>query len=172
MPEDNNSSTPPPGSGLKAGQGPLRRISQIQVSPASDPEAARLLLQGKEPNRRYWVRLNVSPLGWVALVEQSEGGFTSALGDVLDLSGGGCVMRLSSVPDDILNGQREVTVSIRPGPDQIVTCSGDVLGWQQTDNGVELRIAFHSADADVQKQLNDVAYSARLRLLQIEHGHQ
>ena len=172
MPDDTDNPTPPPDGGTKISQSPLRRISQIQVSPASDPEAARLLLKPEAPNRRYWVRLNVSPLGWVALVEQSEGGFTSTLGDVLDLSGGGCVMLLSSVPDDILDGQREVTVSIRPGPDQIVTCSGDVLGWQQTDNGVELRIAFHSTDAAVQKQLNDVAYTARLRLLQIEHGNQ
>jgi hypothetical protein len=47
-----------------------------------------------------------------------------------------------------------------------------VLDWQQTPDGVQVRIAFDSSDPEVQRQLAAVAYAARVRLLQISHGEE
>src|SRR5690242_4940736 len=151
---------------------PLRRINQQRQVSGAEAQERAAALAAQTSNRRYWVRLNVSPLGWVALVEQSQTGATSALGDVLDLGGGGCVMMLSSAPMDLLGEHREVTISVRPSPDQLVTCVGQVLDWQQTPDGVQVRIAFDSSDPEVQRQLAAVAYAARVRLLQISHGEE
>jgi hypothetical protein len=135
----------------------------VQRDSASQGEPAG----GEQPNRRYWVRLNVSPLGWVALLESGESRGTSALGDVLDLSGGGCVMLLFNVPADLLVKGRIISVALRPGPDRLVTCDGTVLGWTETDHGVQVRIAFTSPEPEVRQQIAAIALEARVRLLQI-----
>src|SRR5437660_932304 len=96
MSDDPDDSSTSAGRAADHGPSPLRRISQMPPATSADVEERRSLLEAKTANRRYWVRLNVSPLGWVALVEHSETGATSTLGDVLDLGGGGCVMLLSS----------------------------------------------------------------------------
>jgi hypothetical protein len=151
---------------------PLHRINRPRETDDADARDRIMARAAQAGNRRYWVRLNVSPLGWVALVEQSQTGATSALGDVLDLEGGGCVVVLSSAPTDLLGEHREVTISVRPSPDQQVTCVGQVLDWKETPSGIQVRIGFDSSDPEVQKQLSAVANATRGRLLQISHGEE
>ncbi len=112
----------------------------------------------------------MSPLGWLALVEHHDTGVTTSLGDVLNLNADGCVMMVYAVPPGMLNEHQEVSVSLRVSREHVVDCLAEVASWRQTDNGVQLSLAFMASNPEQKKQLDDIANAARARLLQLSPG--